>query len=161
MLMKARLGSLFQRNAHSPLRRLYFRWLQRWRGVFAKRQSVYFVSVHGKRYKRVVFGDSAQAAEVEDALDAFAGTGRFPPVIYRHENELLLDFVEGRAFDPDDPADRARLAGFLAGLWQRALTERPRAELPFDARLAVDLDFLVQARVIDRARADEIGRAHV
>lgn len=153
ILMKARLGSLFQTNAHSWPRRLYFGWLQRWRGVFAKRQSVYFVSMHGKRYKRVVFGDSAQAAEVENALDAFAGSGRFPAVIYRHENELLLDFVKGREFDPSDSADRARLARFLAELWQRAPVETPRAELPFDARLAVDLEFLIQARVVDADRA--------
>ena len=160
MLMKARLGSLFQTHAHSWPRRLYFRWLQAWRGVFAKRQSVHFVSLHGQRYKRVVFGDSAQAGEVQEALDAFAGTQRFPPLIHRHENELLLGFVEGRGFDPEDSSDRARLAGFLADLWQRTPVETPRDALPFDARLAVDLDFLVQARVLDAARADALaGRA--
>ncbi|NKI34069.1 hypothetical protein HFP89_02675 [Wenzhouxiangella sp. XN79A] len=155
--MKARLGSLFQTNAHSWPRRLYFGWLRRWRGVFAKRQSVHFVSVHGTRYKRVVFGDSAQAAEVESALDAFAGSGRFPPLVHRHENELLLGFVEGRAFDPGDTADRARLAEFLAALWQHSAVEQPCTALPFDARLAVDLDFLVQARVLDRARAEALA----
>ena len=152
--MKARLGSLFQTNAHSLPRRIYFWWLQRWRGVFAKRQSVHFLTIGGQRFKRVVFGDSSQAGEVQGALDAFAGTGRFPDLIHRHENELLLGFVEGRGFEPDDPSDRARLAQFLAVLWNQAPIGAPRAELPFDARLKVDLDFLVTAGVIDRTRAD-------
>lgn len=151
--MKARLGSWFQKNAHSFPRRLYFGWLQRWRGVFAKRQSVHFVSIHGRRYKRVVFGDSFQAREVERALDVFAGGGRFPPLVHRHENELLLGFIEGRPFERDDTADRARLAAFLAELWRAAPVEHPRSELPLDARLAVDLDLLVQARVIDTDRS--------
>ncbi|MBY6205464.1 hypothetical protein [Halomonas denitrificans] len=153
--MKARLGSLFQTNAHSFARRLYFWWLQRWRGVFAKRQQVFFVRVGRTRFKRVVFGDSAQAAEVQAALDDFAGSGRFPPLVHRHENELLLGFVEGRAFDPDDSADRARLARFLAELWRRAPEEIARSDRPFDARLRVDLDFLVTAGVLaaERARA--------
>lgn len=153
--MKARLGSLFQTNAHSLPRRLYFWWLQRWRGVFAKRQQVYFVRLGGKRFKRVVFGDSAQAAEVQAALDAFAGHGRFPPLVHRHENELLLAFVEGRSFDPEDSTDRARLARFLAELWRRAPVEIARSDLPYDARLQVDLDVLVTAGVltVERARA--------
>lgn len=155
--MKARLGSLFQTNAHSLPRRFYFWWLQRWRGVFAKRQSVHFLTIGGQRFKRVVFGDSAQAAEVQDALDAFAGTGRFPALVHRHENELLLGFVDGRAFEPDDPSDRARLAQFLAVLWNRTPIEIPRADLPFDDWLKVDLEFLVTAGVIDRARADALA----
>lgn len=155
--MKARLGSLFQRNAHSPLRRLYFWWLQRWKGVFSKRQRVYFLDIEGRRYKHVVFGDSHLAAEVQDALDAFAASGRFPPLIHRHENELLLGFVEGRAFDHEDSADRARLADFLATLWSRGAAPCSRAELPFDARLAVDLDFLVHVGVLDRPKADALA----
>ncbi len=158
--MKARLGSLFQSNAHSLSRRLYFWWLQRWRGVFAKRQSVHFVRVGGKRFKRVVFGDSAQAAEVQAALDAFAGSGRFPPLVHRHENELLLGFVEGRGFDPEDSSDRARLARFLADLWRRAPEEAARSALPFDARLRTDLEFLVTAGVLGEERAASlVGRA--
>lgn len=151
--MKLRLGSWFQKNAHSLPRRLYFAWLQRWRGLFAKRQSVHFVAIHGQRYKRAVFGDSFQAAEVEKALDAFGGRRRFPPLVHRHENELLLGFVEGRAFDGTDTSDRARLADFLAELWQRSPVERARCDLAFDVRLAVDLELLTQARVIDGAKA--------
>lgn len=155
--MNARLGSLFQTNAHSLPRRLYFWWLQRWHGVFAKRQSVHFLTINGQRFKRVVFGDSAQAADVQQALDAFADTHRFPPLVHRHENELLLAFVEGRPFDPQDSGDRARLARFLAALWQRDAVERSRSELPLDTRLQIDLDLLVTAGVLDRETAGRLA----
>jgi hypothetical protein len=150
--MKARLGSLFQKNAHSLPRRLYFEWLRRWRGVFDKRQRVYFVRIGGKRFKRVVFGDSAQAEAVADALGAFSGEGRFPDLIHRHENELLLEFVDGRPFDPADTSDRARLAAFMAELWRRAPVETSRDRTGLDRRLAVDLRFLGDAGVLDSAR---------
>ncbi|HKL52693.1 MAG TPA: hypothetical protein VJ902_01940 [Wenzhouxiangellaceae bacterium] len=150
--MKARLGSLFQKNAHSVPRRLYFEWLRRWRGVFEKRQRVYFVRIGGKRFKRVVFGDSALAEDVADALGMFSGAGRFPDLIHRHENELLLEFVEGRPFDPADSSDRARLAAFMAELWRRSPGEMPRDRSGLDQQLDVDLRFLLDAGVLDAAR---------
>ena len=76
--MKFRLGSLFQRNAHSIPRRLYFAGLSRVSGVFSKRQSVHFVTINGKRYKRVTLGDSFEALQVEEALRLAPADAGFP-----------------------------------------------------------------------------------
>src|SRR6056297_3393431 len=112
--MAFRLGSFFQKNAHSTSRRLYFAVLRRFSGVFAKRQSVYFVDINGTRFKRVVMGDSYEASLAEKALKRLPTQAHFPRLIQRHENELLLTFVEGRKFDSSSAGDRAALAAFSA-----------------------------------------------
>lgn len=145
--MKFRLGSLFQKNAHSLPRRLYFAGLRRVAGVFSKRQSVYFVDINGTRFKRVVLGDSFEASQVERAMRSAPAAARLPELIQRHENELLLGFVEGRRFDPSRDADRQALAEFFGALYasgRRDLdTEGPWRMLETDVR------FLRTAGLID------------
>jgi len=154
--MKFRLGSLFQQNAHSLPRRVYFAGLRRVAGVFSKRQSVHFVRINGKRYKRVVMGDSYEAAQVEQAMQRAPANARFPELIHRHENELLLGFVEGRRFDPSDPGDRGALAGFFGALYaaesQSAPTETPLRTLQ------TDLGFLHEVGLIDAALRQALTR---
>lgn len=149
-----RLGSLFQKNAHRWTRRLGFALIGRFTGVFGKRQRVYFVSINGHRYKRVVLGDSFEAMRVATAMATAPGRDHFPALIHRHENELLLAFVEGRPFDPSSSDDRAALAAFFAALYRQ-----PRATLALDGpreRLAVDARFLCDAGLIDGGMRDRV-----
>lgn len=141
------LGSLFQRNAHSIPRRLYFSLLPKLKGVFSKRQSVHFVSINGRRYKRVVLGDSLEAEKIEDALECAPVEAGFPELIERHENELLLTFVEGRRFEPASPEDRVGLARFLGALYSmpRTVQSSDRLRRRFD----IDVGFLHSAGLID------------
>lgn len=158
--MRHRLGSVFQRNAHSLARRLYFGALRRFRAVFSKRQSVHFVTINGKRFKRVVLGDSFEAAAIEDALARVPESARFPPLIQRHENELLLGFVEGRRFDPGKEDDLDRLAAFLGALYQAPRVRRPCLRLR--RQLEIDTGFLADAGIIDEGLADSLrSRADV
>lgn len=147
--MKFRLGSLFQKNAHSLPRRLYFAGLRRVAGVFAKRQSVHFVTINGKRYKRVTLGDSYEAALVEQAIRIAPAEAGFPELIYRHENELLFGFVEGRPFDPARLADREALAAFFGALYgAESRSDSPDTSV---RSLQTDLGFLADAGLIDTA----------
>lgn len=162
--MKFRLGSLFQKNAHSLPRRLYFAGLQRVAGVFSKRQSVYFVDINGTRFKRVVLGDSFEAVQVERAMRSAPAAARFPELIQRHENELLLGFVEGRRFDPSQDSDRQALAEFFGALY--AAGRRGIASDVLWRALETDIGFLCTAGVIDASlgqalleRADELRPA--
>ena len=147
--MKRLLGTGFHRNAHSPLRRAYFWFLRHFVGVFGKTQRVYFVDINGRRYKRVVFSDSAQAAQVEQALQQFAASGYFPSLIHRHENELLLDFIDGEAFDPNHRQHLALLGDFFSDLYARDAVEVPVASSLLPRWLKVDLHFLQRSGVID------------
>lgn len=152
--MALRLGSFFQKNAHSPLRRLYFGVVRRLSGVFAKRQSVYFVDINGTRFKRVVMGDSYETSLVERALEAAPTQARFPRLIQRHENELLLSFVEGRNFDPVSALDRSGLAVFFGALYGADGHREPSRNL-WQA-LQIDLEFLVTAGLIDSVLGDSL-----
>jgi len=145
--MNYRLGSLFQRNAHSPARRLYFAWKRRVSALFGKRQSVRFVTINGKRYKRVTLGDSFEAEKIERAMLQARAPARFPRLIHRHENELLVRFVEGRSFEPGNPADREKVAEFLGALY--AVAPQNGSPAPFSVRLATELEFLHDAGLID------------
>jgi|SRR6056297_405300 len=156
--MALRLGSLYQKNAHSALRRLYFSLVRRFSGVFAKRQSVYFVDINGTRFKRVVMGDSYEARLVERALEAAPPQARFPQLIQRHENELLLSFVEGRKFDPACASDRSALAVFFGSLY--STDRRGQSSRNLWQALEIDLEFLVTAGLLDSSlRATLVERA--
>ncbi len=145
--MKFRLGSLFQKNAHSLPRRLYFAGLRRVTGVFSKRQAVFFLSINGTRFKRVVLGDSFEASQVERALRSAPAAALFPELIQRHENELLLGFVEGRPFDPSQESDRQALAEFFGALY--AAGRRGVDADRLWRALETDIGFLRTAGLID------------
>lgn len=145
--MSFRLGSFFQKNAHSKLRRMYFAVIRRLSGVFSKRQAVYFVDINGTRFKRVVLGDSYEAVLVERALAGAPGRARFPQLIHRHENELLLSFVEGRKFDPARASDCNALAAFFGALY--SADRRGGSSGNLWRALEIDLEFLVTAGLFD------------
>lgn len=117
-------------------------------GVFGKTQKAYFVTLNGRRYKRLILGDAWQAARIERELDSFEPGQCFPPLVLRHENELLLDYVEGRPFNASDPSDRERLARFYAALYRRDPRRVAAQGLPLAGRLERDLRFLVDVGIL-------------
>lgn len=156
--MSFRLGSFFQKNAHSKLRRMYFAAVRRLSGVFSKRQAVYFVDINGTRFKRVVLGDSYEAALVEHALASAPAQARFPQLIHRHENELLLSFVEGRRFDPARASDCKALAVFFGALY--GADRRGESSRNLWGALNIDLEFLATAGLVDsELKASLLDRA--
>lgn len=144
-------GTSTQRHVHPLWRRVYDRLRPLFGGVVGKTQKAYFVTLNGRRYKRLVLGDAWQAARIEQELEKFEPGEGFPPLILRHENELLLGYVEGRRFDGSDPADRERLARFYAMLYRREPRQVAISELPLAARLERDLQFLVDVGTLDAA----------
>ena len=86
-----------------------------------------------------------------------SGRWRRPPaLIYRHENELLLEFVHGRRFDPASPDDRGALGDFLGRLY--SIQPQPAASDALAHRLAIDLRFLRDAGLIDAELAAALAR---
>ena len=147
--MKRLLGSWFHRNAHSAPRRAYFAMLRRVVGVFGKTQRVYFVDINGRRYKRVVFSDGFRAWQIQKGLETFSGLGHFPRLIAWHENELLLEFIEGEPFDAKRPEHLERLSEFFADLYHKDMREISFESSGLAQHLQTDLRFLSDSDVID------------
>jgi hypothetical protein len=158
------LLGLRQRPLHGGLRRLRVR-LQ---GLVGNRpprsQRVFRVEINGRRFKRVVFPDSLQAREVASRLALFGPDRIYPDLIYERENELWVEFVEGRPLAPTDPIDAAlldRLADLLSVLYLRDPRRVPTERTRFAHRLRTDLGFLRDVGVLGadlQQRLERFGR---
>lgn len=156
-----------QRRAHSPGRRILDYFRSRLLGAIGKGQRVYFVTIGGHRYKRVVFGDSHQAATVAGALEAMIVADghepppapHFPELLVHLEREVWTRFVEGRRPDAGNHVDRELLAKFFAAVYRHRCRNISTAESPLPARLTSDLRFLADSGVLTRRRADELAIA--
>lgn len=136
------------RRAHSLGRRLLDAWRGRFVGGLGKSQQVFFVRANGRRYKRVIFGDSALASEVVEAMAACRDRISLPELIHQHENELWLEFVEGRAIQAGLEADRKALAECFAALHAAEPVEVALADTRLVRQLETDLNFLHHADIL-------------
>jgi hypothetical protein len=126
-----------------------------WRGFrgggLQKSQRLYFVTLNGQRYKRVVFQDSATAAAIEDRLERLGFAAAFPRVVTRYENELWLEFIKGRPATAGSPELAEALAGFYGFLYRHAPRQQPLAQTRLALRLERDLDFLHRSGLLNDA----------
>jgi hypothetical protein len=142
----------FQQSSPYGLRhRLKLLWRRLRGGGLEKSQRLYFVTLNGNRYKRIVFQDSATAAALEDRLERLGFAPWFPTVVTRYENELWLEFIKGRTADAGSGVLAESLADFYAALYRTAPQQRRLEETRLPLRLGRDLDFLQQAGVLDHA----------
>lgn len=148
-----------QRPLHGGLQRLRVA-LQ---GLFSNRpprtQRVFLVEVNGRRFKRVVFPDSLLAREAATHLTTFGPDRIYPTLIYARENELWVEFVEGRLLSEIDPIEDARLAGVadvVASLYTRDPRQVPIEETSTAHVLETDLHFLRDVGVVEPQRHGEL-----
>lgn len=151
--MIARIG---HRSAHSLGRRLLDAIRGRFVGGVGKSQSVYFVTVNGRRFKRVVFGDSYQAEQVEACLERVSRVAGFPRLVLRHENELWSEFVAGARPAPSRPADFDALARFYGAVLGCEPRQHALASTSWPMRLENDLWFLGEAGILDTSRVEAL-----
>lgn len=126
-------------------------------GGLGKSQRLYFVTLNGHRYKRLIMPDSAAAAEVEDRLERLGFLTAFPRPITRFENELWLEFIRGRSEAAASAARVESLAAFYGTLYRVSPTQHRVAQTRAPLRLRRDLDFLLQAGVVN---ADAHAQLH-
>jgi len=151
------IGRIGHRPAHRLSRRL-LNTLRSWFvGGVRKSQAVYFVDINGHRYKRVVFGDSRQAEDVEAALRAVSFRQAFPRLVERHENEIWVEFIPGRRLSLGNAADLAQLAHFFGRLYAQEPRSCPLTETPWHDQLHTDLWFLGNSGVLPPRRAAAIA----
>jgi hypothetical protein len=124
----------------------------RFLGGLGKSQRVWFVTIEGRRFKRIEYGDSAQVRTITEAVRAAEDAIILPKLIHEHERELWFEFVEGQRPEAGNRMHRAALATLFARL--HAIGAR-RAELKqtgLHTALLTALEFLDPCRVLDASR---------
>ncbi|MFW5815622.1 MAG: hypothetical protein ACOCVP_02080 [Wenzhouxiangella sp.] len=145
---------------HGPGRRLLNWARSRLLNGVGKSQRAFFVTLNGHRYKRVVCGDSVQAAAVAAALEDCRDVVGLPEVVLAQENEVWVRFVEGRRVEAGTESDWLALNDFFAALYAKEPRLVDLAETRLHPRLLVDLDFLRDSGVLDESRHTTLcGRA--
>ncbi|MEW6298411.1 MAG: hypothetical protein AB1671_11800 [Thermodesulfobacteriota bacterium] len=145
-----------QQQRYFPLKKRIQYLLARVFGTrLLKSQRLYFVTINGRRFKRLILRDSYIAAEIERNLERFGASEHFPALIARHENEIWLEFIEGTPIQTADERVVKQIADFYAAVYARSPDQVPAAETPFPRRLRQHLRFLHQVGVLtDDAHRD-------
>jgi hypothetical protein len=124
-----------------------------------KSQRVYFVTLNGRRFKRIVQPDSYTAHVIAENLTRFGDTDRVPGLVIEYEREIWVDFVEGHRPGPVDEKLARAVADFFAELYAREARLVPADRTPFPARLRRNLRFLHGVGVLDAALAADLQAA--
>lgn len=113
-----------------------------------KDKSIHFVTVNGQRFKRLTLCDSYLAAEIEQHLTRFAGSGYFPPLVTRYESEIWLEYVEGASIQSVDEEFVLKIAEFYATVYRVNSELLDVTQLAFQGSLLQDLRFLNQISIL-------------
>jgi hypothetical protein len=123
---------------------------------YVKRQSAYRVELGGASLKRLVVTDSRRAEVLAANLRSLAHSPVIPGLVASFENEVWVEFLEGRTLEADDPRVPAALARMFATL----CAEEPRhcdpREFGLDQEVRGDLRLLERAGVLAPARCDQL-----
>lgn len=137
-----------QRSLYSLAKRLRLRLFETFGNRLPRTQRLYLVTINGQRFKRLVLPDAHQAWMIATNLREFGAAGIYPSLLIERENELWVEYVEGRRIEQADTDIVAKLARLFAVLYRR----RPRLvcseDTPFNHSLHVDLHFLNQVGVL-------------
>jgi len=122
----------------------------------AKSHQVHFVTLNGRRYKRVTFAHASEAIQLEDSLEAVAAAGVFPRLVLRHENQIWVEFIIGQRLTGVAARERKALSAFFAGIYQQHSERVVLEATSLPARLARDLDFLHDIGVLPKDMTREL-----
>lgn len=142
--LREKPGYSLKRRARTALRRLF--------GTeFQKSQDLRFVTINGRRFKRLILQDSSTAARIERILERFELSGIFPGLVTRYENQVLLEFVDGERPREASEGLVTQVADFYATLYLAQPSLAPIGETSAPARLERNLRFLNMVGVLDDA----------
>jgi hypothetical protein len=113
-----------------------------------KAKGIYYVTVNGHQFKRLILCDSFLATEIEQHLENFRESGFFPPLVARYEQEIWLEYVEGVPVRSVDEDLVLKIAEFYATVYGKTSQLVKTSQSPFPNRLFQDLRFLHQINVL-------------
>jgi hypothetical protein len=86
--------------AYSLLRRLHNKLIVK-KATLPKRMDLSFVTLGEQIYKRIIFVDNFTPQHYNKTLYKLAPSGYFPEVFHQYENELWVEYIEGKLLDGD------------------------------------------------------------
>lgn len=146
-----------QTSLNPVLRRVRQLWLRLVARRFVHRHQVSRLRIGDRTFKRIRFGDAGTARQTASALDHFDGSGVLPRLQALFDDELLVEYVEGRPLERIDREAAEPLARFYARVHSTGARLTPTAETRILEHTLRDLDFLRDAGVIDSACSDEVA----
>ncbi len=124
-----------------------------------KAKGIYYVTVNGHRFKRLILCDSFLATEIEQHLETFRESSFFPPFVARYEQEIWLEYVEGVPVRKVDEDFVLKISEFYASVYGKDPRSVNAAQSPFPTRLFQDLRFLRQINVLTQDSYRDIQSA--
>jgi hypothetical protein len=115
------------------------------------------IRIGSRRYKRIRFGDAWTALQTANALDHFDGSGVLPRLHVRFDDELLVEYVEGRQLVRIDREAAEALARFYARIHEGGTRLAVVADTRIVEDVLRDLEFLRDAEVIDAACEEQVA----
>lgn len=135
-----------EKGAYTLARRL-LRYVKRRAGVIPKRMDVSFVTIGNQRYKRIKFLDNFSSQNANSRLEQFAACKHFPKVLVQHENELWVEYLEGKLLTDMNESLCAEFANLFANLYKKS-SKRVCAE-KYLTHIENNLEFLHKINIID------------
>ena len=135
-----------EKAAYTPMRRL-LNHVKRRAGIIPKRMDVSFVTINNQHYKRIKFIDHFTSQLAYSMLEDLADCKRFPKVLVQHENELWVEYMQGRLLSNMNDSLCPEFASLYADLY----TKSPHqvCAKKFLTHIEINLDFLQKINIID------------
>ncbi len=124
-----------------------------------KDKGIYYVTVNGHRFKRLILCDTFLASEIELHLESFSESGYFPPLVARYEHEIWLEYVEGNPIRSVDEEFVLKVAEFYAAVYGKTSSLLDTKQSSFPKKLLQDLRFLYQINVLNQDAYRELQAA--
>ncbi len=149
----------FREKSLYPLAtRLQRRWFALFGNRLPRSQRLYLVTINGRRFKRLVLPDAHYASSIATNLREFGADEIYPSLLIERENELWVEYIEGRSIVRADAEVVAKLARLFAVLYGRDPKLLAAERTPFNHSLHTDLHFLEQVGVLEHGLYRELDR---
>ena len=136
-----------QQSSYLLMRVRYF--LSRLFGTrLARSQKLYFVTMNGRRFKRLVLRDSYLAGEIARNLERFGASEHLPLLVARYGHEVWVEFIDGARIQTLDEPVVEKIADFYVAVYTRQPQYVDTAGSPFLRQLHRDLRFLNHVGVL-------------
>ncbi len=145
-----------QKSLHPLSRRIRNRFSIWFGNRPPRNQNVYRVEINGHTVKRVCMADSFEADSCAANLRVFGPDGIYPALILRKENELWVEYIEGKPLREVDRESLDKLAKLLAVLNSRDSELVQTSQTDYNHALHVDLGFLQAAGILSATRHREL-----